>query len=96
MHQRPYSPDHQELPREVVRRACAALLFAVADGQLHIRRERHVVFPGVGLFRQSAAVAARLARNHGRGLHHLCAVPDILAEEAAQGGRNGLTIFGLY
>lgn len=57
----------------------ASLLHAVPDGQLHVRRQRYLIFPGKGLCRQGVAVVARLAGDHGRGLHHLCAVPVILA-----------------
>ena len=74
-----------------MRGARAAVLFALADGQLYVRRERHGVFPGAGLLYPGPAVAAGVTGDHGRGWYYFCAVPDILAEAAGQDGRDGLS-----
>lgn len=54
-----------------------SLLPAVSDGKLNVRRKPVRVFPEEGGPHQGASVAAGFARDHGRGLYHLCAVQDL-------------------
>lgn len=68
----------------------AAVLFAVADGERHLWRQRPGILTGEGVFRAGPALAAGLVGDHGGRLHHLCAVPDLLAGEAGKGWGDGL------
>ena len=90
--QRANPANHQKLPRKIVRGPRPAVLPALADGQPHLRRERRRLLAGARLPGARAALAARLARDRGRGLCHLCAVPAVLAQEAGEGWGGGLGV----
>ncbi len=76
-----------ELTGERARRPRAALLPVVAHGELDLRRQPPGLLPGGRRPAHGPALAAGVARHHGRGLRHLRPVPPVRPSREAAAGK---------